>query len=635
MSIEIADAYVTLHTKMPGVKSDIQRALGSADAEGAGRKIGKQASDGAARGFALGGAVAGVTAVLTAGIANSIGALVGEAVKASDATDKFKQTLNFAGVDGTVIDGLTKSTRTYADQTVYDLATIQGATAQLAANGVKDYDKLVEAAGNLNAVAGGNADTFGSVSTVLTQVAGAGRLMTQDWNQIANAIPGASGIIQKALLDAGAYTGNFREAMEKGQITAEEFNAAVMQIGSTPIAVEAAKSTATFEGAIGNLQATIVGGFGDALNAMKPFLTGAITGLSDGIGAFFGFLADASKSLDFSQLAELAGYLSPLGLIFKVLEPVLPLIVDTLSTVASVLGGALMSVISAILPVIVEFVNMLADLAAQIIPMLFPVIVQLAGIIGTLLTALAPIVVMLIQAFMPILEALIPVIMMVLEAILPLISALLGAFAPVLETIVQVLAELLVPILDIVIFAVKALAEVIKWAVTNIIMPLFEAIIPIIQNLGQVFQDVFKNVGNFLGSIFSGIASSFKGMINFLIDLINGFLAGLNEVGNFISDATGGAIDFSVGRIPHLAEGGTITRAGTVLVGERGPELLRLPAGASVDPNIAGAVGDGQRLVLMVDGQQFDAYVRGKAQGQIDSKSYRDGVAYASGKASL
>ncbi len=37
--------------------------------------------------------------------------------------------------------------------------------------------------------------------------------------------------------------------------------------------------------------------------------------------------------------------------------------------------------------------------------------------------------------------------------------------------------------------------------------------------------------------------------------------------------------------IPGLAGGGTVTRTGAVLVGERGPELLNLPRGAMVSPN--------------------------------------------------
>lgn len=227
------------------------------------------------------GAIAGIAASLTGSLTSSLGDLARQAIITSDSTDKFKQTLDFAGIDPATISTLTEQTRKYADQTVYDLSTIQNTTAQLAANGVPDYEKLTEAAGNLNAVSGGNADTFKSVGMVLTQTAGAGKLTTENWNQLSDAIPGASGKIQEALLKNGAYTGNFRDAMEKGQISSEEFNKALMDLGSQPVAVEAAKSTSTFEGALGNLQATITGKLADAMNAIKPVLTGVITGIGD------------------------------------------------------------------------------------------------------------------------------------------------------------------------------------------------------------------------------------------------------------------------------------------------------------------------------------------------------------------
>ena len=213
--------------------------------------------------------------------------LVGEAAAATDATQKFKSTLDFAGLGTPEIEALSKSTRKYADETVYALSDIQNITAQLAANSVPNYDKLAEAAGNLNAVAGGNAETFSSVGMVLTQTAGAGKLTTENWNQLADAIPGASGKLQEAMLKNGAYTGNFRDAMEKGEITAAEFNDAIMQLGFEDAAVEAAKSTATFEGAFGNLQAAAVGGLSDALATIQPLVTGAINGMTPLVeGAF-------------------------------------------------------------------------------------------------------------------------------------------------------------------------------------------------------------------------------------------------------------------------------------------------------------------------------------------------------------
>ena len=226
------------------------------------------------------GAVAGVAASLTSEVVGSFSDLVAGATEASDATDKFKSTLDFAGLDTSTIEQVTAQAQKYADQTVYDLGDIQNMTAQLAANGVDNYAGLAEAAGNLNAIAGGNADTFKSVGMVMSQTVGAGKLTTENWNQLADAIPGASGKIQEALKNAGAYTGNFRDAMADGQITAEEFNAAVMELGNEPVAVEAAKSTQTFEGMLGNLQATIQGGLAQAFTELKPYIETFVNGLS-------------------------------------------------------------------------------------------------------------------------------------------------------------------------------------------------------------------------------------------------------------------------------------------------------------------------------------------------------------------
>ena len=221
------------------------------------------------------------------GAAVGIGGFASEAIAASDATNKFADTLRFAGIDDSKIKELGASAQEYADRTVYDLADIQGITSQLAANGVDGFDRLAEAAGNLNAVSGGTKDTYKSLGLAIVQVNGAGKLQTQDWNQVANTIPGATGKIQKALADMGAYTGNFREAMAQGQISAEEFNQALLQLGFDDVAVAAASDVSRIENAAGNLQATIVGGFKDMIDAAKPQLTAFMTWMSDTLGDGF------------------------------------------------------------------------------------------------------------------------------------------------------------------------------------------------------------------------------------------------------------------------------------------------------------------------------------------------------------
>ena len=292
MAVELATAYIALVPSMKGASAKIAQELGSVDAEGIGNNIGGK----------MGGGITGklkglVGPAMAAMAAVGFGGFIKDAAAASDATDKFVATMSFAGMDTSAITAAKDAAKSYADQTVYDLPTIQNMTAQLASNGVKDYTGLTQAAGNLNAVAGGNADTFKSVAMVMTQTAGAGKLTTENWNQMADAIPGAAGPLMKAMQDAGAYTGNFRDAMAAGQITSDEFNAALQKLGTDPVAVEAARSTKTFEGAIGGLQATINSGLMSALNAMKPAITGAINLLSNGLGKAFQWVGLAATGL--------------------------------------------------------------------------------------------------------------------------------------------------------------------------------------------------------------------------------------------------------------------------------------------------------------------------------------------------
>lgn len=292
----LGTAWIDVVPSFRGLKKQIASEFGSGDVTAAltgateswGSQIGQSLSK------HIGGALSSIGKLGLGGVAAAVGgvtaaltAQIPAAIAASDATDKFKKTLEFAGVDPSRIKQLTAAAQTYADQTVYDLSDIQSVTAQLAANGVKDFDKMAEAAGNVNAIAGGTKDTFKQVALALVQINGAGKLTTQDWNQIAAAIPGASGKLQEALKNNAAFTGNFRDAMSQGQITAEEFNQALMDLGFTDVAEQAAKSASTFEGAWGNLEAAVEKGLVASLDKVKEPLTDIINAVGDQLGPAF------------------------------------------------------------------------------------------------------------------------------------------------------------------------------------------------------------------------------------------------------------------------------------------------------------------------------------------------------------
>ena len=290
----LGTAWIDVVPSFRGLKKQIASEFGSGDVTSAltgateswGSKIGQSLST------HIGGALSSIGKLGLGGVAAAVGgvtaalaAQVPAAIAASDATDKFKKTLEFAGVDPARIKQLTAAAQSYADQTVYDLSDIQSVTAQLAANGVKDFDKMAEAAGNVNAIAGGTKETFKQVALALVQINGAGKLTTQDWNAAAS--PGASGKLQAALKNNAAFTGNFRDAMSEGQITAEEFNQALMDLGFTDVAEQAAKSASTFEGAWGNLEAAVEKGLVASLDKVKEPLTDIINAVGEQVGPAF------------------------------------------------------------------------------------------------------------------------------------------------------------------------------------------------------------------------------------------------------------------------------------------------------------------------------------------------------------
>ena len=209
-------------------------------------------------GHAIGTTLGNLASNAISRVTGFIGDMTREAVTATDSVSKFKKSMDFAGFGGEEIEKATKQMKGYADVTVYGLEDILNTSAQLASNGIPNYIELTEAAGNLNAVAGGSEETFKSVALMLTQTAGAGKLTTENWNQLADAIPGASGLLQEAMLKNGAYTGNFRDAMEKGEISADEFNAAITELGMNDGAVKAAQSTDTLGGSWDRLKSTVV-----------------------------------------------------------------------------------------------------------------------------------------------------------------------------------------------------------------------------------------------------------------------------------------------------------------------------------------------------------------------------------------
>ena len=125
------------------------------------------------------------------------------------------------------------------------------------------------------------------------------------------------------------------------------------------------------------------------------------------------------------------------------------------------------------------------------------------------------------------------------------------------------------------------------------------AVIDRVKYLREKFVEYFEKIRDKVSGIWDKVTGGIKGavnniighvenMVNWSVRQINRFIGGINRVVDVINKIPGvnlGHIGL-LGEvsIPRLAKGGDIMRGGWAMVGERGPEMLHLPAGAQVRP---------------------------------------------------
>lgn len=485
-------------------------------------KSSTKASDGTSKFAAIAGTMGGLVSTGVSMAVDAISNLSSDIIEASDSAQKFASTLSFAGLDTSTINQLTERTQKYADQTVYDLSDIRNTTAQLAANGVDNYANLAEAAGNLNAVAGGNADTFKSVGMVLTQTAGAGKLTTENWNQLADAIPGASGKLQDALKKNGAYTGDFRDEMAKGEISAEEFNQAILDLGLTDAAKEAATSTSTIEGAMGNLEASVVNVGMQILDSFKGPATEGISMLAEGISG----LPQAFKGM----MGSMMPVLQQIGSVFQSsFEPVGQAITGKLLPALRPFMQALQNLGSAILPVL--------DAAFQaLMPVLGSLFAGLAQVGGTIMSTLTPVINNLAAVF----QTVLPVIQQQFQIWGTELQNIINAVFPFIQTVVTTVMNIINGVITTVLAVLQGDWNGAWTGIQNVAVRVWNGIQNIVTAGVNAVSGVVSSVMNAISSTWSGLWNTVKSVASSAWNGITGAVRnGVNSVANTVSGIGG------------------------------------------------------------------------------------------------
>jgi hypothetical protein len=142
------------------------------------------------------------------------------------------------------------------------------------------------------------------------------------------------------------------------------------------------------------------------------------------------------------------------------------------------------------------------------------------------------------------------------------------------------------------------------------------AVVDAIKATLSTLKGAASSVGQAFVRAFGTVKDAVRGAIN---TLIRGWNSLQFKVPGFkVGPVHFGGVTLGVPQIPLLAQGGLVTEAGAAVVGERGPELVALPAGATVSP-----LEDGHRRPLEIvvpvhiDGREVARSVARVASNQL------------------
>lgn len=276
----------------------------------------------------------------------------------------------------------------------------------------------------------------------------------------------------------------------------------------------------------------------------------------------------------FMAMLDGEGSMSPIVALFKEILANLPdllpmfqeigLLVRELVAVAfEVFMDVMQILVSDVLPVFMDAFQALApvvmDLTRTVLALIRPLLTALAP----LLPVLATLVISLIQAFMPLLEAVLPILIRLIEFVIP-----------ILEVVAEIIGAVLVYAIGLFTKAIENMSE-------------------FVSDFSDFFKEIWDGISGFFKDTINGLIAGIEAFANGAVRAINTVIRALNALRIDIPDwvpGFGGKTfklnlrEISEVSLPRLAEGGTLTSSGSVMVGEEGPEILSLPRGATVTP---------------------------------------------------
>jgi len=598
LATEIADAYIALYTRMPGVKDDITKALGGAgkDVEKAGEGMGSRLMDGMNKigkvgAVALGGAlVAGVGTAMVKGF------------QRLDTIDQATAKLTGLGHSAASVDQIMNDALASVKGTAFGMGEAATTAAGAVAAGIKpgaDLERTLKLVADASTIAGTD---MGSMGAIFNKVASSNKVQMDTINQLHDAgVPALS-----LLADQMGVTAEEASKMaSKGEIDFATFQAAIESgMGGAALA-----SGETFSGAMDNVMASLgrmgegllkgifpdmKDGLGGLLEAMAP-LEEVAREVGEGIKAAFDWI---SQNWDWIQpfaigigiavgaiilwtgaqwLLNAALTANPIGLIIVAIGLLVGAIIwlvqnwdEVIAWIVEVWQGF----VTWFGEVWEGFVNWLGEVWEGFVNWLGEV---WAGFVGFLTD--------------------------VWSGFMSWIADVLNGFVSLWNGVWGAVGQFISDVWNNIVNWVKGAMD----NVSNFISGALGAI-------RSAWENVWNGIGGFLRGVWNNILSWIEGGVNGAIDLINGMIGGISDVAAIIGIEVGTIPHV---RIPRLAEGGVVSaRPGGILanIGEGKYDEAVVPLSPDVLSKLGG--GNGGTVNIYPTFQQADPRLQMRQWGR-------------------
>nr|WP_237682551.1 tape measure protein [Microbacterium sp. B19(2022)] len=317
-----------------------------------------------------------------------------------NAIDTARAKLTGLGNDAGSVEQIMKNALTSVRGTAFGLGDAATVAAQAVAAGIKpgrDLEAVLKTVANTAAAAGTDLGDMGSIfSKAMSQANG---IQNDVLSQLAD-----KGIPIYAALgkQMGVTAGEVFKLASEGKINFDQFAAAATAAAGT-VASEMGNtvggSWANFIASLGRIGAGLLGGVFPQIAPALQAITAAFAPLEviagqvgDKIGQVLApaaewFVRVLQGDVDVSWIGELWTTLSPVAILFRSLEPILPVVMQAFSDIGSAIGAALVPV----LPALVSLMNALVPLLSTALVAALPIVVGLIQGLAGAVSFLAPV----------------------------------------------------------------------------------------------------------------------------------------------------------------------------------------------------------------------------------------------------